>query len=343
MIWKDVFKKGVIMPLVSVIVPVYNTEKYLRKCLDSLINQTLRDIEIILIDDGSTDGSCKIIEEFEQKYPEKVKCYHQKNRGISISRNKGLQLSKSETVAFVDSDDSVDERFCELLYNKLVKENLDMVVCDYCEVFERNKESKRKKLDKFQNCTIYEMPELIFNINTSPWNKLYKRDFLVSNDIWFPVEVKYEDTYFVHKVLSLGARIGKVNADLVYYLVRKGSETTSVDKRVFDIFKVLAMIKRCYENIDNVVIHSYLEYFFINRITVYNLQQIYQKDYVLGKCFIKQGFEYLDFNFPNWRKNIHFKQDNNYIKLFIKSHKVATNIVVSIGKISNRRKREVIK
>lgn len=66
------------MPLVSVIVPVYNTEKYLRKCLDSLINQTLRDIEIILIDDGSTDGSCKIIEEFEQKYPEKVKCYHQK-------------------------------------------------------------------------------------------------------------------------------------------------------------------------------------------------------------------------------------------------------------------------
>ena len=109
------------MPLVSVIVPVYNTEKYLRKCLDSLINQTLRDIEIILIDDGSTDGSCKIIEEFEQKYPEKVKCYHQKNRGISISRNKGLQLSKSETVAFVDSDDSVDERFCELLYNKLVK------------------------------------------------------------------------------------------------------------------------------------------------------------------------------------------------------------------------------
>ena len=97
------------------------------------------------------------------------------------------------------------------------------------------------------------------------------------------------------------------------------------------------------ENIDNVVIHSYLEYFFINRITVYNLQQIYQKDYVLGKCFIKQGFEYLDFNFPNWRKNIHFKQDNNYIKLFIKSHKVATNIVVSIGKISNRRKREVIK
>ena len=267
-----------------------------------------------------------------------MNCYHQKNSGISIARNEGLRLSKSETVAFVDSDDSVDERFCELLYDKLVTEKLDMVVCDYCEVFERSQEKRRRALDKFQNCTIYETPELIFNINTSPWNKLYKKEFLVSNDIFFPSEVKYEDTYFIHKILSSGARIGKVNADLVYYLVREGSETTSVDKRVFDIFKVLEMIKKCYENINDAVIRSYLEYFFINRITVYNLQQIYQKDSVIGRVFIKQGFEYLDFNFPAWRKNIYFKQDNNPVKLLVKRYKVFTNIAVLVGKISNRRK-----
>ena len=111
---------------VSVIVPVYNTEKYLRRCLDSLVNQTLDDIEIIIIDDKSPDNSALIIDEYKKKYDNKIKVIHNKtNKGIGYNRNIGIKKSSGKYIMFIDSDDYLDRSACEKLYSKAVNEQLD--------------------------------------------------------------------------------------------------------------------------------------------------------------------------------------------------------------------------
>ena len=113
------------MILVSIVVPVYNTEKYLEKCIKSLVNQTLQDIEIIAIDDGSKDQSGVLLDQFQIEFPEKIRVFHQQNAGISAVRNRGISLARGKYIAFVDSDDSVSPRYCELLASKMEEGGLD--------------------------------------------------------------------------------------------------------------------------------------------------------------------------------------------------------------------------
>ena len=119
------------MPKVSVIVPVYNVEKYIDKCLESLVNQTLKDIEIIIVNDGSTDNSIKIVEEYKEKYKNKIIYLEKENGGLSDARNYGIQYAKGEYIAFLDSDDYVDRKMYEKLYNKAIENNSDIVECDF--------------------------------------------------------------------------------------------------------------------------------------------------------------------------------------------------------------------
>ena len=119
------------MPKVSVIVPVYNVEKYIEKCANSLINQTLSDIEIIFVNDGSTDGSIQIIEQYENNFKEKVKCVSKDNGGLSSARNYGIPYATGEYIAFLDSDDYVELDMYETMYNKAKEDDFDMVECDF--------------------------------------------------------------------------------------------------------------------------------------------------------------------------------------------------------------------
>ena len=116
---------------VSVIVPVYNQEKRLHRCMDSLVNQTLDSIELIVINDGSTDKSLKVLNEYKEKYPKKIKLITRENKGISITRNEGLSIAKGKYVGFVDSDDYVELDMYEKLYNKVEQEKCDIVICNY--------------------------------------------------------------------------------------------------------------------------------------------------------------------------------------------------------------------
>ena len=124
---------------VSVIVPVYNVDKYLRKCLDSLVNQTLKEIEIIVINDGSTDGSQRIIDEYQNTYPDIIRGFIKSNGGLSDARNYGLPFCRGEYIGFVDSDDYVDKRMYELMYTKASEDDSDMVTCDYYMVYGEGK------------------------------------------------------------------------------------------------------------------------------------------------------------------------------------------------------------
>ena len=204
------------MKKVSVVVPVYNTSLYLKECIDSLVNQTLDDIEIILINDGSTDNSLSIINEYKKKYPQKIIIISQENLGISVARNAGIKVSKGKYIGFVDSDDFVKLDMFEKLYEKIENANCDIVVCDYQKytMIDNNYEyidvTKNIKKDN-----IYEDPSLIFNIDFGPCNKLYKKELF--NDIKFPINKKYEDLNAILKVFLEAQKISVIKSPLYIY------------------------------------------------------------------------------------------------------------------------------
>lgn len=320
--------------LLSIIVPVYNTEKYLRECLDSIIRQTCDSIEIILINDGSTDGSGMIMQEYKQKYPDLIRVINQENHGIGYTRNKGIELANGKYITFIDSDDTIENDYCERMCEKAEAESLDMVVCDFYEVDEKSHEKKCIDLLHFEKTDIKHAPELIFEINSSPWNKVYRTELVKESGVRFPEELKYEDVVYLLKFMGICNAIGKVDKPLVNYLIRVGSQTTSMNKKVFDIFQVLEEICSFYSNLSYYdTTKVYLEWFCINRITVYNIQQIYQKRKDDGMKFIEAGFAYLSKRWPEWKKNRLYIQNNCFLKRILKGHKsVAKMFVKVIGK-----------
>lgn len=194
------------MSLVSVIVPVYNAQKYLKKCLDSLVNQTLKDIEIILVDDGSTDSSLDICTEYAKNYPA-IKILTQKNQGPSIARNNALKIASGKYIGFVDSDDFIEKETYELAV-KAMEENphINLVIwgvkvtseddLPYIEWFQNNYFNiKNEGLKKVND-------DILFDTAVVPWNKLYRSSVIKEHDIIFPEGKLYEDNAFWWKYIA---------------------------------------------------------------------------------------------------------------------------------------------
>ena len=317
---------------VSVIVPVYNTSKYLRRCLDSLVNQTLKDIEIIIINDRSTDNSKDIIEEYKNNYSN-IKVIHNKtNKGIGYNRNLGIKEASGKYISFIDSDDWVSLDMYEKMYNKASKDKNDLVICNYYKMLEENDVVRKIECDYFiserKDTNLEETPSLINEVNLAPWNKLYKKELL--QDIRYPENIKYEDAVVTIKALAKAKKIGFINDELNYYLVRSKSETTVMNEKVFDIFKILDMIieelkSKEYYN----AVEKYLEFLVITTLFRYTLQQRYQKDKILRKKFIDDAFDYLNSNFPNWKENELYRK-RNLLKRIIETNKLLTNIYCNL-------------
>ena len=213
------------MPLVSVIVPVYNVSNYLVKCLESLVEQSLKDIEIILIDDGSTDDSGMLCDIYAQN-DNRIRVIHKSNEGLSQARNDGIDFSSSPYIMFVDSDDWVDRQFCELPYKEAIENNADLVL------FHFNKAIDNTIIPKNTNSItglISEKEAIYFNINYAPasWLGLYKKALF--NDIKFPSGKLFEDVGTTHKLIHEAKRICIVNKCLYNYRVsRPGSIMTDI-------------------------------------------------------------------------------------------------------------------
>ncbi|MTQ02934.1 glycosyltransferase, partial [Turicibacter sanguinis] len=234
---------------VSVIVPVYNGEEYIRKCLNSLVNQTLDSLEIIVIDDGSKDNTKTILDEFIYQYPEIIKVYSVSNGGQGRARNYGVQFATGKYIGFVDSDDYVSPTMYETLYQKAISGDYDLVISSYYRVdeqerilFSEMKESKPNKLD----------------INTSPWNKLYKKSIWNEYNIKFSEGLWYEDLEAVIPFLFISNKIGWITEELYYYVQRPNSSINLYDNRVEDIFSVFNHIYDfCNQN--NLFKNNYME------------------------------------------------------------------------------------
>lgn len=189
------------MSKISVVVPVYNTEKFLRRCLDSIINQTLRDIEIICINDGSLDNSLEILQNYAQQ-DKRIKIINQKNMGVSCARNNGLKQAKGKYISFVDSDDWIDLDFLEKLYNSVEKYGADIAVSG----IKRLRSYKWKYHLKIKNEEITCNTDRKFLLCDVPdkcyvWNKIYRLDKLQLNQIEFEPNVYFEDRCFTAEAL----------------------------------------------------------------------------------------------------------------------------------------------
>ena len=212
-------------------IPVYNVEKYLRQCLDSVVNQTFRDIEIICANDGSSDNSLSILEEYAQK-DNRIKIIDLKERiGTGNLRNLSFTKVSSEYIMFVDSDDWLELNACESAYNKIVKDNTDFVMFGIFEHYENNNTTKlnlnkiRPFYNKFQE-NPFETKDIDFPFlnNAFCWYKIYKTNFLLSNDIKFGTTL-YEDNLFNFGLFAFAKRISVLNKPLYYYRARNGSVT----------------------------------------------------------------------------------------------------------------------
>ena len=219
-------------PLISVIIPVYNVEDCLNHCVASVCNQVYQDLEIILIDDGSTDSCPKLCDAWQEK-DFRIKVIHKENGGLSSARNSGLAVATGEYVAFVDSDDYVHPEYISRLYGLIEKTGAGIALCNFRKIYTNSEDFTYPSLPDGAYTTIsYEkaLEELVgFNSvqYVLTWNKLYKMD--VFKEIRFPVGKISEDFYVSFKVLHKAGTIAQTGDQLYYYYLRKGSIIHSRD------------------------------------------------------------------------------------------------------------------
>lgn len=227
---------------VSVIIPIYNAYDYLRPALDSVVYQTLRDIEIICIDDGSTDRSLEILKEY-QKSDDRVRIVTEANAGPGLARNNGLGRARGDYVAFLDADDFYEPNFLELLYERAVKDNLDIAIAGYDiynsqrAIFTRTEEAERVEIfdggaitSKSQNPN-----EILLSTTGSAWNKMFRRSFIIDKELKFLPEVKtYEDVYFTVSALSLAERVARIPEILIHHRIHSEQARSKVLRKNFN-------------------------------------------------------------------------------------------------------------
>lgn len=302
------------MPKVSVIVPVYNVEKYIQKCLNTLVNQTLEDIEIIIVNDGSKDNSIKIIQNFIQKYPEKIVYLEKQNGGLSDARNFAIPYAKGEYVAFLDSDDYVELNMYEEMYKKAENENSDMVECDF--IWEYPNKIKVDTGELYHN-----KHEMLEKIRVVAWNKLIKRSILEKTQIQFPKGYRYEDIEFTYKLLPYLEKVSFLKKPCVHYIQRENSISNTQNERTKEILEVLENVIKYYQ--EKGLYEEYfteLEYTYARILLCSSLKRMCKiPEKNLRQKLLNLTWEKLNNNFPNWKKNRILKDNSTLKGLYMKS------------------------
>lgn len=297
------------MAKVSIIVPVYNSADYLVKCLNSLIEQTFNDIEIIMVNDGSTDDSVNIIKKFMES-DNRIKLLNKENGGIGSARNLGMKASSSPYLMFVDADDYVDETIVEKLIENLESNNSDVSICDLY------KKTKNKKW-LFHNLEFF-CDDDVTNFMLShpgPVCRLYKRELFQENNIFFLEGFINED---LGTIPLLGIYIGKVSyikEALYYYTIHENSTTmqTVYSKKMEDIFEVLNYLRnefdsRCPNQYGEVLEYLYIEHLLYSA----SLKFI---DFKEGIDQINKIVDIIKNEFPNWKNNCFYKKKSFKFKI----------------------------
>ncbi len=212
---------------ISIIVPVYNVEKYLENCIDSILNQTFKDFELILVNDGSIDNSLEICKHYKN-IDDRIYIINKKNGGLSSARNAGLDIAKGEYIGFVDSDDYIHPQMYEILYDQIIKNKADISMCEFKKVSEFNKNELANKVVLNKEAEILNNKEAVYKLGENDsvtyvvaWNKLYKKSLF--NNVKFKEGIIHEDEYIIHRLLYQAKKIVYIKEKLHFYLQREGS------------------------------------------------------------------------------------------------------------------------
>lgn len=303
------------MVKVQIIIPLYNMEKYISNTLDSLLNQTYRDIELICVNDGSTDTSLEILEKYS-KNDNRVKVFTKDNGGIADARNFGLSKITAPYFAFLDSDDTVEPNFIEVMLEKALETDSDVVFCDFWWTY-----SDKEKLQKDGPYQTKE--DLLISMFATLWNKLYKTKWVKNSDIQFPKGYRYEDASFLYKIVPYINKWAYVDQPFIHYLQRDGSITHNHNEKVKDmIFVFKDLLKFYHERGLYETYKTELEYLF-TRFFLGNsfLRTCQIKDKEDRSKTLDLSYKILNDNFPYWNKNAYLSKPglkNVYFKLMNK-------------------------
>ena len=263
------------MPFISVIVPVYNSERFLQRCLDSILNQTFSDFELILIDDGSTDSSGKICDDFKCKDKRIIVC-HQDNQGSAVARNNAIAMAKGEYLAFVDSDDYIHPRYLEILSYIAGQRDADIVVCSFAKGLEETFKWNSYKTIKPDIYSAYKGDEFFKEFEKKGsikiwvlWDKLFRRECF--NGIKMPAGRVYQDNAVVYKIIYAADKVIDTDFILYYYYANENG-TTNQNK-----FKI--------SRLDWLLVLEEMYCFFLEK-KEYELYYKYRKQYLFDAIYL---------------------------------------------------------
>lgn len=290
------------MSCLSVIVPCYNGEKFIGRCLESLVNQTLQDIEIIVINDGSTDNSQDIIDSYANKY-HNIKAYKIPNSGIADARNFGVSKVETPYFGFLDCDDYTDVTMFEKMYNKAIETNAQVVVSNFYWV-----KGKKKKLEKEGPYNTGK--DMLIHLFAVLWNKIYDTEFVRSTNIRFPSGNRYEDAYFLYCLAPNIERLAFVDEAFVHYVQHENSITHNNNEEVKNMITIFDNILNYYAHTNRYdEYHDELEYlhikFFLGNsfLRSARIDDKQDRDYT-----IQLGWNMLNDEFPDWHHNHYLKE-----------------------------------
>lgn len=281
---------------VSVIVPVYNVEQYLNKCLDSLVNQTLKEMEILVVNDGSPDNSQAIIDEYVDKYPERVRAFCKENGGQGSARNMALDYARGEYIGFVDSDDWVELTMYEKMYQKAVDEKAKIVICNTVDHYPGYDVYHRQSdVSKFRKCG-------------SVCNKIFARDLI--GDIRFPAGLWYEDLCFGMKLLMQTENITYCEEAFYHAFNREGSTMHNHNARKnLDMLEVMDEIVKFAKEQSLYEQYAYdLEYMYIEHILITSINRVAEQKNPEKGEIIKKMQHYVLQHYPNFKNDDAFKE-----------------------------------
>jgi len=306
---------------VSVIVPVYNVEKYLDECLSSLARQTLNEIEIIVVNDGTKDNSQLIIDQYVDKYPTKFVGLIKENGGLGDARNYGIPFGKGEYIGFIDSDDVVDVTMFEKLYLSAKENDSDLVVCDLEYFYDDSPEKLYKQ--GFVGIDGVSMNKSLFLSPLFAWNKLYRRTLFIESGLKYPLGLWYEDIPVSVPFFTMTKKISVVNESLVHYRQRKTSIMGSLDNpKTKDIFTIMEL---CYAYfVKNKVLDLYYDE--LEFLTIEQLMLNGGFRFLLSKhqaSNLSQSISILNDKFPNWRANPYLINLPKKYQIYIKHMNVS--------------------
>lgn len=287
--------------LISVIVPVYNVEKYLDRCIKSIVNQSYTNLEIILVDDGSPDKCGEICDEWAQK-EERIKVIHKKNGGLSDARNTGIEIAQGQYLSFIDSDDYIHKDFIKILYENSLKNNADISMCGVKRT-DKNEDISREV--KNENITIVFSKDILErknNIYCVAWNKLYKKS--IFNNIRYPKGKIHEDVAVIYKIMYYSNKIAITDAELYFYF--NAPESIMRSKFSRKRLDILEGLKNQYEFFIKIGEKKYA--YFVLREFLDNVLKLYQQCSSLKK----EKYEI--------RKKLIRKYEENYKKVILNSN-----------------------